>query len=71
MQTATATHRVSPEALVAIRKLSGLSQTALAEAAGIDRSQLYRIERGQAQPYDYTIARLALALKVPVSALLA
>lgn len=64
-------HTVSPEALIAIRNLAGFSQTALAAAAGIDRTQLYRIERGQAQPHDYTLTRLALALKVPASALLA
>lgn len=60
---------VSPEAVVAIRVLAGLSQTALATAAGIDRTQLWRIEAGQAEPYPHTLEQLARALKVPVSAL--
>lgn len=61
----------APEALRAIRRLNGLTQTAAAAAAGIDRTQLWRIERGDAQPYLYTLELLARAYSVPVSALLA
>lgn len=60
------TTTVRPEALVAARKKAGLTQTAAAAAAGIDRTQLWRIEKGQATPHPDTLARLAKAYGVAV-----
>lgn len=70
MPAATSVNEASPEAIVAIRKGRKFSQSALAAAAGIDRTQLWRIETGKAQPYRYTLEQLAKHLEVPVSALL-
>lgn len=60
----------NPEALTAIRIAAGLSRPQLADAAGVDRSQLYRIERGEHRPYERTIGKLARALGIPVAALM-
>lgn len=64
MQTTT-----NGEALALLRKAAGFSQTSFAAAVGIDRSQLWRIETGQAQPRDYTLGQFArvLAAKAGVS----
>lgn len=66
----TATPTASAEAIVSIREGQGITRAQLAKAAGIDRSQLWRIETGKATPYVDTLLRLANALRVPVSALL-
>lgn len=66
----TATPAASAEAIVSIREGQGITRAQLAKAAGIDRAQLWRIETGKATPYVDTLARLARALRVPVSALL-
>ena len=72
MQTAhTASAPIfSVEALVKIRMGQGRTRAQLARAAELDPSQLWRIETGRAVPYVSTVARLARALDVPVSALL-
>jgi predicted transcriptional regulator len=50
----------------AIRLAIGLSQEALADAAGIDRSQMSRIERGRRNVSFMNICRVAKALgKLP------
>ncbi|WP_425991704.1 helix-turn-helix domain-containing protein [Afipia sp. DC4300-2b1] len=63
-------------ALVAwnVRKLRvrrALSQEALAVDAGVDRSYVGRIERGVENPTVETLERLAVALDIPVTELLA
>lgn len=65
-----ATPAASAEAIVSIRTGQGITRAQLAKAAGLDRSQLWRIETGKATPYVDTLGRLARALGVPVSALL-
>lgn len=71
MPNVTGPAAFSSEALVALRKSQGLTRSQLARRAELDRSQLWRIETGAAKPYDSTVGRLARALSVPVSALLA
>jgi transcriptional regulator with XRE-family HTH domain len=71
MPNVTTSASFSSEALVALRKSQGLSRSELARRADLDRTQVWRIETGVAVPYDSTVGRLARALSVPVSALLA
>jgi len=49
-------------AIRARRKAASLSQEALADAAGIDRSHMGKIERGERNVTFLNIARIALAL---------
>jgi len=58
------------ERVVVLRQRKGLSQEALADAAGIDRSYMSGIERGVRNVSVLVVARLARALKVPLSSLL-
>lgn len=71
MQSAPASY---PDAvrrnLLHLRRERGLSQAALAERAGLARTAIGRIERGQAGPRGTTLSRLAEALEVPLSDLL-
>lgn len=53
-----------------LRRQRGLSQEALAEAAGVNRSYLSEIEGGGVSPGILVVLRLARALDVPVSKLL-
>jgi transcriptional regulator with XRE-family HTH domain len=57
------------ENLLRIRQARKLSQEALAERAGIHRTQLSFLENGRRQPLMETLSRLAGALDVPVSML--
>lgn len=52
------------------RKLQGLSQEALADAAGVDRSHMGKIERGERNVTFLNIVRIALALRCRPSDLL-
>lgn len=52
------------------RKAMGLSQEALADAAGIDRSHMGKIERGERNVTLLNIARVAAALHGKPSELL-
>lgn len=52
------------------RQKAGLSQEALADKAGIDRTYVSGVERGVRNPTVTVLARLAGALGVPVAALL-
>lgn len=52
------------------RKARGLSQEALADAAGIDRSHMGKIERGERNVTILNIARIATALNAHPSQLL-
>ena len=59
------------EAIRAARKQCDLSQEALADAAGLDRSHMGKIERGERNVSVLNIARVAKALGVSVAALMA
>ena len=50
--------------LRAVRKARGISQEELADLAGLHRTYVGSIERGERSPSLLNIARLALALKV-------
>jgi transcriptional regulator with XRE-family HTH domain len=54
----------------ASRKKVGLSQEALADAAGIDRSHMGKIERGERNVTLLNLYRIAAALETKASALL-
>jgi transcriptional regulator with XRE-family HTH domain len=58
------------ENLLRIRQARKLSQEALAERAGIHRTQMSLLENGRRQPRLETLSRLAGALDVPISMLL-
>lgn len=53
------------------REQQGWSQEALAERADLNRSYLGEVERGRAVPSLETAAKLASALEIPLSGLLA
>ena len=50
------------EAVRAARKAQGLSQEALADAAGIDRSHMGKIERGERNVTFLNVLKIAAAL---------
>ncbi|MBA4045690.1 MAG: hypothetical protein C0510_00090 [Erythrobacter sp.] len=52
------------------REAANMSMVQLAGAAGMARAALWRIEHGEVLPSLRTIARISLALDVPVSRLL-
>lgn len=58
-------------AIRAARKDCGLSQEALADAAGIDRSHMGKIERGERNVSVLNVARVAEALGVTIASLMA
>jgi len=58
------------EAVRARRKVLGMSQEALADLAGIDRSHMGKIERGERNVTLLNIARIATAMETRPSALL-
>jgi transcriptional regulator with XRE-family HTH domain len=60
---------VNMERLKELRKLRAMSQQELAEAAGIGRATLSRIERGETGAHGRTLRRLAGALGVGVEEL--
>jgi XRE family transcriptional regulator, regulator of sulfur utilization len=53
------------------RDARGWSQELLAEKADLNRSYLGEVERGRVMPSLATAAKLAAALEIPLSALLA
>jgi len=53
-----------------LRKERGLSQEELAEAAGVHRTYVGMIERGEKNVTIYNIERIAIALDVPAGSLL-
>lgn len=61
--------KLNREALVVIRERSGLSKTALAERAGIDRTLVHRLENGERNASVTVIRKLADALECPVLAI--
>ena len=62
-----ARHRKLAEDIVQLRGDAGVSRTALAKAAGVDRRFLDRIEAGAATPSLETYQRLAVALGADLS----
>lgn len=58
------------QAVREVRKAQGMSQEALADAAGIDRSHMGKIERGERNVSVLNIARVAKALNVSVAYLM-
>jgi transcriptional regulator with XRE-family HTH domain len=56
-------------AIRAVRREQGLSQEALADAAGIDRSHMGKIERGERNVSVLNVARVAEALSVSIASL--
>lgn len=58
------------DALIVIRQRSGLSKTALAERAGVDRTLVHRIENGERNATVAVIRKLADALDCPLMALI-
>lgn len=65
----TATERFAQNVRT-IRQAQGLSQEALGEAAGIHRTAVSLLERGERDPRLGTVVRLARALKVTPGALM-
>jgi transcriptional regulator with XRE-family HTH domain len=59
-----------PERLSTLRHERGMTQTALAEAAGIHVSQLKRYEAGTSQPTLDVIRQLAIALSTTADLLI-
>lgn len=59
-----------PERLVALRKARSLTQSALAELAGVHLTQVQRYENGSSQPTLEVIRRLAVGLAVSADLLL-
>jgi transcriptional regulator with XRE-family HTH domain len=52
------------------RKEQNVSQEKLAGSAGIERSYMGRIERGESNPPIYTVSKILQALKINASELI-
>jgi transcriptional regulator with XRE-family HTH domain len=63
-------HLAVGEAIRAARAETGLSQEALAAEAGLDRTYVSGIERGERNPSLTNLLKLADALGVPLSELI-
>lgn len=59
------------ETVTAVRTARGLSVAALAEASGVSRAMIGKVERGTAQPTAVLLGRLAGALGLTLSQLVA
>jgi transcriptional regulator with XRE-family HTH domain len=59
-----------PDRLVALRKAKGFTQQAMADAIGINVTQVKRYEAGQSQPSLEALRKIALALSVTTDSLL-
>ncbi len=60
---------VDVERLKELRTVRAFSQQELADAAGVGRNTISRIERGETGAHGRTLRRLALALRVDVAEL--
>lgn len=67
MATNNTLHPASP--LEVYRRAAGFSREQLAEAVGVHRETVARIERAEARPLGVTAAAIARTLRVPVSEL--
>lgn len=63
--------RMLGAAIRAARLERGLSQEALADAAGIDRSHMGKIERGERNVSVLNVGRVANALETSIASLMA
>ena len=63
-------NRAVAENIKRIRKTKKLSMERLSQEAGVSRSMLGQIERGEANPSVALLGKLAAALKVPADVLL-
>ena len=61
--------RALGQAIRAMRKERGMSQEALADAAGIDRSHMGKIERGERNVTLLNVKRVAVALGMSIERL--
>lgn len=57
-------------ALLVIRERSGLTKSALAERAGVDRTLVHRLENGERRATPAVMRKLADALDCPLLALI-
>lgn len=62
--------KLNREALIAIRERSGMNKSQLADAAGVDRTLVHRIENGERNATPDVMRKLAAGLKIPVTALI-
>ncbi len=62
--------RLNHDALRVIRERTGKSQTAVAADASIDRANYAHLEAGRRRGTEAQIKAIAVALQVPVTALL-
>ena len=69
MRVCCVSMRANGTAIRAIRERSGLSGRKLAEAAEIDAATLLRIEAGKSTGHPASLARIATALDVPLTAI--
>lgn len=70
MKNRAKSYKVNSELGRRIRKLrrrSDISQEKLAEKAGIHRTYMGKIERGESNPPLHTISKIAKALRVKIS----
>ena len=67
MDPRSAEHQALGSAIRQLREQVGLSQEALALEAGIDRSYVGGVERGERNPTYATLLRIAAVLTVPLS----
>lgn len=58
------------DAIRARRTKAGYSQEAFADRAGIERSMMGRVERGEMPPQIKTLLRVCKALDIPLSRLI-
>lgn len=62
-------HRELGAAVAELRALHGLSQADVAERAGLRRSHLAAIERGEVDPTFVTLVRIVRTIPVPLAEL--
>lgn len=61
--------QINTAALVAIREMAGMSQAEVARRSGLSQGHISELERGEKRARPATIKKLAVALAVPVPAL--
>jgi transcriptional regulator with XRE-family HTH domain len=61
---------MNPAALTAMRVLGGLSQAELSRRSGVSQGHISELERGDKNASPATIKKLAVAMAVPMAALM-